>query len=167
MGIWANEADVAQADQAEIDKVDADILVAPGQGFGVISGLAVAAQGTPDMTVAVSAGTILAGAAGGYVSVAAVASLAIGAADATNARYDLVVVSSAGVVSVVAGTPATNPVYPAIPAGSIALAHVYVPATQTTIPNTLIRDKKVPVAAHMPAAQMSGAALIQARSLYK
>ena len=133
--------------QSEIDKVDIDILVAGLAGDGVVSGCAVTAQGVPDMTVAVAAGTVR---IGGIEVTVTGGNVTIGAADATNPRFDLVVVNNAGTKSVVAGTAAAEggtpgPVFPAIPANSDVLAAVYVPAADTAIGSTQITDKRVVV----------------------
>jgi hypothetical protein len=56
-----NYGDAAYADQAEPDSVDFDILAAGHAIYGVKTGCAVSAQGTPDMTVAVAAGTVYVG----------------------------------------------------------------------------------------------------------
>jgi hypothetical protein len=136
-----NEADAFHADQAEPDKVDIDILVAGLNGNGVVSGCAVTAQGTPDMTVAVAAGVTRN--ADGTTATVASGNVTITTADATNPRIDLVVVSNAGVKSVTAGTAAASPVFPAIPANSVVLAAVYVPANDTTIATNQITDKRV------------------------
>src|SRR3990167_8658488 len=123
-----NEADAAFADQAEPDKVDIDILVAALKGDGVISGCAVTAQGTPDMTVAVASGTIII--AGATIAVSG-GDVTITAAAGTNPRFDLVVENNAGTKSAVAGAANANPCFPAIPASSVVLAAVYVPASDT------------------------------------
>lgn len=134
-----NKVDAFHQHQAQVDKVDVDILVAALNGNGVLSGCAVTPQGTPDMTVAVAAGIVRVG-----VVTAEVASgnLTIGAADATNPRFDLITVNNAGTKAVTAGTPAPSPVFPEIPANSIAVASVYVPANETTIPTNHIYDKR-------------------------
>ena len=100
-----NEQDAPFIDQSEIDKVDVDILVAALKGDGVLTGCAVAAQGVPDMTVAVASGTVQI--AGATVTVAA-GNVTITAADPTNRRFDLIVVDSSGVKSAVAGPVATG-----------------------------------------------------------
>lgn len=137
-----NAAGASYSPQAEPDSGDFVILSAGSAGTGVRSGCAVTAQGVPDMTVAVASGTI---AVDGTAAAVTAGNLAIGAADATNPRFDLVVVSAAGVKSVVAGGPAAAPVYPAIPAASVVLAAVYVPATVTAITSGMIIDKRVVV----------------------
>lgn len=136
-----NELDAFNGNQAEVDSKDFDILLGGSAKNGVVSGCAVTQQGTPNMTVQVSSGVVVVG--GVVKDVSSVASLALGAADATNPRFDLISVSNAGVVSVVAGTAAGEPVFPAIPANSIILAAIYVPAAETAIVTNRITDKRV------------------------
>ncbi|WP_290889433.1 hypothetical protein, partial [Arenimonas sp.] len=107
------------------------------------SGLGVAAQGTPNMTVAVAAGMIR---IAGFFCFVSAASPTITTAHATLDRIDLVCCDWNGAVSVVAGTAAAKPVSPAIPANSISLAQVYVPAADTAIGNAQIYDKRPIVA---------------------
>ena len=128
--------------QAGLFQTDIDILVAGFAGNGVVSGCGVTAQGTPSMTVAVASGTIQY--AGQSVSVTA-GNVTITAAHATLPRFDLVVADNTGAKSVVAGIAATNPLVPPLPASSVALATVYVPAADTTIEGTQIVDKRVMV----------------------
>ena len=109
--------------------------------YGVLSGLVVAAQTTPDMTVTVSAGVAYMSNGTRYAP-AAVASLAVTAADATNPRKDIVYLSSAGVVSYLAGTAAATPAAPATPAGGLLLAEISVAANQTTVVTGNITDKR-------------------------
>lgn len=139
-----NNADAAFVAQAFPDKVDVDMLVAGFAGTGVVGGCAVTEQGVPNMTVAVAAGTV---AVLGVPAAVAGGNVTITAADATNPRFDLVVVSAAGVKSASAGTPAAAPAFPTIPASSVVLAAVYVPATDTAINANQITDKRVVVAA--------------------
>jgi hypothetical protein len=123
---------------------DIDILVAGLGGVGVLTGCAVTAQGSPNMTLAVAAGSIRI-ASGATVAVAG-GNVTIGAADATNPRIDLVSVSDAGVKTVTAGTAAASPKPPAVPSGHVALAMVAVEATDTAIENAEITDKRVSLA---------------------
>lgn len=134
-----NEADAGAADQAEIDKVDIDILVAALTGTGVLSGGTVTAQGTPDGTVAVAAGTAKAGTT--FVTIGA-GNVTVGNGHATLPRFDLIVVDNAGSKSCTAGTAAANAVFPAIPANSVVLAAVYRPPTATTVTTSHITDKR-------------------------
>lgn len=118
------------------------VLVAGVDGLDcVLSGLAVTAQGSPNMTVAVAKGSVLSN--GTLFAVAASASLAIGAADGTNPRLDLVVVNASGTLAVRAGTAAASPKPPTITANDVVLAAVYVPATDTTIASNQITDLKM------------------------
>lgn len=115
-----------------------DVLVAGlGQADFVMSGCAVTAQGSPDMTVAVAAGSVV---AAGVVRAVAGANGTITTADATNPRFDLVVINAAGAIAVRAGAPAAAPKPPARTAGDVVLAVVYVPAADTTIASNQITD---------------------------
>jgi hypothetical protein len=107
----------------------------------VLAGCVVSAQGTPNMTVQVSKGTVLSNRA--MRGVAANASLAVGAANATHPRIDLVVVNSAGALAVRAGTAAAAPKPPARSAGDVTLAALWVPANDTTLSNDQITDLRV------------------------
>jgi len=138
-----NEADAGAADQAEPDSVDFDILAFGAKATGVVDGCAVTAQGVPDMTVAVAAGSV--SIAGRQVAVAA-ADGTITAADGTNPRFDLVSINTAGTIVVTVGTAAASPVFPAHPANVVVLAAVYVPASDTAIGATQIIDKRMMLA---------------------
>lgn len=123
-----------------------DILVAGISGTDcVLSGCAVTAQGAPDMTVAVAKGAIL---SNRVLFAVAAANGTITAANATNPRLDLVVITSAGAIAVRAGTAAAAPKPPARTANDVALALVYVPANDTTIGSDQITDMKV--TPHLP-----------------
>jgi hypothetical protein len=135
-----NAADAFAADQAEVDSVDIDILQAGLYGYGVLTGCAVTAQASPDMTLIVASGTIKVGATFATVTSG---NVTITTAHATLPRFDLVVVNSAGTKSVTAGTASSNPSFPAMPAGSVVLAAVYVPAADTTIEQNHVTDKRV------------------------
>lgn len=137
-----NEADASVPAQAEPDKVDVDIIAAAAGGTGVVSGCAVTPQGSPDMTLAVAAGVV---AVGGVRATVTAGNVTVTAADATDPRFDLVVVDASGAKSVEAGSPDAAPVFPAIPATSAVLAAVYVPATDTAIGGPQIVDKRMPV----------------------
>lgn len=137
-----NEPDVFNASQAEVDKVDIDILVAGYSASGVLSGCAVTAQGIPDMTVAVASGTVI---VAGVVADVTGANATIGTADGTNPRFDLITINNAGTIAMTPGAAAANPVFPSIPANSIVLAVIYVPALDTTIATNQITDKRVVV----------------------
>ena len=142
--IIPNSADAAFIEQAQVDSVDLQMLAAAYNGNGIIKGVgsecAVTAQGSPNMTLAVAAGAIIA--SGTMVNVAS-GNVTITTAHATNPRFDLVVVDNAGAKSVVAGTAAASPVFPAIPSNSVVLAAIYVPANDTAIGSTQIIDKRL------------------------
>lgn len=135
-----NLADAFAPAQAAPDSVDFAILAAGVAGTGVVSGCAVSAQVTPDMTVSVASGSVLVGWAGALVTGG---TLTISTAHATLDRFDLIVASNTGAISVVAGAATTNPVFPAIPANSAVLAAVYVAAGATAIQSNRIVDKRV------------------------
>lgn len=142
-----NDPDVFSPNQAEPDAIDFAILAAGFAGNGVYIGGAVSAQGTPDMTVAVAAGL------GRYADqsfVIAAGNVTITTADATNPRIDLIVSDNTGSKSATAGTPSSNPAAPAIPASSIVLAMVYVPANDTTMGANQITDKRIMVSSSLP-----------------
>ncbi len=120
---------------------------------------AVAAKGTPDMSVNVAAGAVFVAAsssgAGDYylVSSAGTVNVGIAASDATNARHDLIVArvydsfyggaSNKATIEVVTGSPTGSPVDPAVPANSFVLARVVVPATAGSIVSGDITDLRV------------------------
>jgi hypothetical protein len=108
------------------------------QSEAVISGGAVTAQGSPNMTVAVAAGVVLSGRVQRTLDAG---NGTIATADATNPRFDLVVADSDGGAPVVrTGTAAANPKPPAKTAGDALLAVVYVPAGDTAIQGNQIVD---------------------------
>lgn len=109
--------------------------------YGVFSGGAVTAKGTPDQTVAVSAGSIITPEGKPY-PFNAVAALAATAADATNPRIDIVYVSSAGVVTYLAGTAAGSPAQPSTPANGTLLATIARAANDNTIATADITDQR-------------------------
>lgn len=142
MGFDIPDNDVAfNANQSIWMSADIDILTAGLNGVGVVSACGVTAQGTPDMTVAIAAGSIRI-ASGAIVAVTG-GNGTITTADATNPRIDLISASNAGVKTVTAGTAAANPAAPALPAGNVGLAMVYVPVNDTAIAANQITDKRV------------------------
>lgn len=135
-----NYDDAAFSDQAEPDSIDFNILQNGIAGNGVISGLAVTAQGTPDMSVAVSAGTVI---IDGTVTAVSAGTVSITTANSTNARFDLIRVNSGGTLSALAGTASSNPVFPSPASTDVVLASVYIPAGDTAINFNQIVDKKI------------------------
>jgi hypothetical protein len=137
--------------QSQIFEIDLAIIAAGYAGYRVVSGCAVTAQGTPDMTVAVAAGRIRPGDET-LVDVTAEASLAIDAADATLWRLDLVSSAIDGTATHTAGTAASLTAVkpPDLPAGHVALAFVTVPPGATSIDSTQIVDKRLFMAGPEP-----------------
>jgi uncharacterized Zn-binding protein involved in type VI secretion len=126
--------------QASPDSVDFDILVAAYQGEGVVSGCAVTAQGSPNLTVAVASGVV---AVNGVRASVTGTTVTITTAHGSNPRIDLITVNSSGTLAATAGTAASVPLLPSIPSTSVALAAIYVPASDTTIATNQIIDKRV------------------------
>jgi hypothetical protein len=135
-----NHADADSPFQAEPDSVDFDILAAGYSGSGVISGCAVTAQGSPNMTVAVASGIV---SVAGVRAAVSGANATIGTADGTNPRFDMITINSSGTIATTAGTAASVPELPSIPSVSIVLALIFVPANDTTIATAQITDKRV------------------------
>lgn len=135
-----NDADAAFTDQAEPDSVDFDILIAGLNGDGIMNGCAVSAQNPATMTVDITAGTYRVG--GAAYAISSEEEL-LQAASGTYARFDLIVVTTLSTTAIVTGVPTDNPVFPSIPFGSIVIAAIYVPASDTDIDTDQIVDKRV------------------------
>lgn len=116
-----------------------DVLVAGLGGIDcVLSGLVV--TGGADMTPAVAKGSVL---SNRVMFAVAAADVTVTAADGTNPRIDLIVVTSAGALAVRAGTAAAAPKPPARTANDVVIAAVYVPAADTSIETTKCIDMRV------------------------
>ncbi len=125
-------------------------------GYGVVNGLKVIPTDPVSMDVQVEIGKAYA--ADTLVEKGAVTDLTVTGADPTNPRKDIVVCNSAGTLSIVAGTPEAalpsdkvgiytlNPKPDNIPANSIILAEIWVPAEATEITGAEIYDKRVSIA---------------------
>ncbi|MBA7515076.1 hypothetical protein ES705_07114 [subsurface metagenome] len=125
-------------------------------GYGVVNGLKVVPTDPASMDVQVETGKAYV--TDTLVEKGAVTDLTVGAADPTNPRKDIVVCNSAGTLSIVAGTAEAalpsgnvgvytlNPEPPSIPANSIILAEIWVPAGATEITGSEIYDKRVSIA---------------------
>lgn len=120
-------------------QTDIDAIIAGVRDTAVLSGCTVTAQGTPDMTVAVASGDVVSGGSEAAVS----AGNAVIAAASALPRVDCVVATSAGAVAVRQGTPATACKMPALTAGDVLLAAVYVPAGLAAVTSSHITDKRV------------------------
>ncbi|GAA2141626.1 hypothetical protein GCM10009760_25990 [Kitasatospora kazusensis] len=148
---------------AETDRLLLSSLFASNGTFlarsGVLAGggeMAVTAQSTPNMTVAVATGQCvvqgtMTATQGDYVVTADSAfNLTVATADATNPRIDLVCVvvqdsfysgaTDAASVQIITGAAAPTPTAPAPPGNSCTLAQITVPAGATTITAAVIAD---------------------------
>lgn len=95
---------------------------------------------TPAMTIVLDAGKIQNGTT---LTVVAQQTTTTITAPVTNPRIDRIVIdSTTGVYSIVAGTEAVSPVAPAIPADKISVAQVYLVVSQTSILNADITDER-------------------------
>jgi lysophospholipase L1-like esterase len=126
--------------QAEPDSGDFTILESANAGYGVASGLVCtpAASGST-LGVAVAAGVAYIG----KIQVPVVAATVTpGAASGSNPRIDLVTVDATGLLAIVAGTAAANPIFPTIPAAKAVLCAVWIPTSATSITAANISDKR-------------------------
>lgn len=137
-----SSASFEQQVQSAPDQYDFQAIVNADAGTGLVSGCAVTQNGGGAMSVSVALGVVAV--AGAEVSVAA-GTATITAANGSNPRLDLVVVSSAGVISVTAGTAAASPVFPALTASQVLLAAVYVGTGVTSILTADIQGKAITV----------------------
>lgn len=129
------------APQGRLDKVDIDIMTAAVAGTVVASGCAVTPNSSGvNRNINVAAGSVRISSAA--IVVPAAVNVAIAAADALNPRRDLVTVTSTGATAVITGIPAALPAIPNVPAGSIAIAVVDLPAGATSITALNITDKR-------------------------
>lgn len=114
-------------------------------GWVVTSGIAVSQKGAgADMSVDVAAGTVIIN--NTTVTKGSITNVAITAAHASYDRYDLVVINSSGTISVIDGTAAATSYandYDLETNNAILLAEVYVPATDTSIEDAQITDKRI------------------------
>jgi hypothetical protein len=136
---WTNDMTL---DEAKLRRADTTMFLGDGSANGVRGGvvrhgdtsLAVTVNGADQVTVQAGAAVIPAATGlGAYRASLSAATSATGLAarNATNPRIDLVViqiVAGAAVVKTVDGTPSSSPTAPALPASSIELARLTVPA---------------------------------------
>ncbi len=135
-------------------------IYALGQGrVGIVKStdLAVTQNGSPNMSVNVSAGiaviagTLNAPVQGSYNAYNdATVNLAVAAAPGTNQRVDIVCLTiddafygssdSTPVLQIITGTPAASPTVPVAPANSLVLAHIYVGTSVTSIVTSAINS---------------------------
>ena len=123
---------------------DVDNLVLALKGTTVLSGGAITAQGTPDMTVDVATGVIR---AAGAVYTITNTDLTVTTADTNNPRIDIIVkdTTASGVPAIVAGTPLATPKPPALPANRLLLGYISISAGATTITDANISDRRLTV----------------------
>ena len=110
-------------------------------GYGVITGLEVLAQETPNMTVKINAG-ILYMSNGTRIAFAGNDSVPISPADIENPRVDIVYINSDGTVGYIAGVPFTTPIAPDVPEGAFLLAKINVGVGAITITSENIIDMR-------------------------
>lgn len=136
-----NVAAAFHASQAQIHSADFDHILAALRGDGVVQGLDIVQDTGANMLVKTNtAGVAIIG--GTVTKLAAAVTGTITAAHATLPRIDLISISNADALVVTAGTAAANPLIPATPANNLALATVYVPATDTAITTAQVTDKR-------------------------
>lgn len=109
-------------------------------GDCVLAGCVPSAQGTPDMTLAISKGAIL---SGGVLRAVTAGNVTITAASSTLPRIDCVVVATDGTKTVRAGTPAAKPIPATLSNGDVCLAFVYVPLGDTAISADQFLDSRM------------------------
>jgi len=127
-------------DQSEPDS--GDFVALGDRKTGVVSGCLVEAQTSPDQTVKVASGEIISN--GSYYTVSSNASLSLGQGSSSGPRFDLVVISSSGALTVREGTANSNPVFPTLTSGDVFLAAIYrTSGTASTVSSTQIIDKRV------------------------
>ncbi len=142
--IFASRSVSAHKRQAQPDAVDIDVLSGAFGRTGVIRGFGgeLAVTFASSLTFNVASGDVYSRAVRLILNATTVT---VGAVDATNPRFDMVVVTSGGSVTVRAGTVAANPVFPALTAGDVALAAIFVPSTASglSVGAGSIVDKRV------------------------
>jgi hypothetical protein len=156
----AADADIAESKLADLGKEGASDLLtniarrhAEGLNIDAAYGAVIMASDTsaegkvaalaaPDMAVRVQTGGVAYGPTGKRIVIPTSASLAIGAADGSNARYDCVVVNASGALAVRPGTANVAPSLPALTAGDVLLGVVKVAANVTDIQAADIFDHR-------------------------
>lgn len=134
-----NAPDASIPDQSEPDSVDFQAL--GNRTSGVVSGCVVTAAAVPNQTVSVSAGEVISN--GTYRTIAAT-SVSLGQGDSSSPRFDLVVVNSAGALTVRSGAAGSNATFPALQSGDVLLAAVYrASGTGDIVTSSRIIDKAI------------------------
>jgi len=129
----ANSDALVASQKAGKTYIDGQIAGITNRVTGVVTGCGVVWTGLLNYTVL--AGTYVIN--GVTYTLAADANLTLAAADATNARFDVIVVNTSSAAVVVQGTPANPALIPTVdPTTQLYLSAVSVPANSTTPGNT-------------------------------
>jgi hypothetical protein len=105
-----------------------------------LSGAAVTAQGSPNMTVAVAKGAVM---SNGALRAVTAGNVTIDDADSALSRLDLVVADSNGAKQVRKGTASATPQIGGFQGGDVPLALIYVPPGATSITTDKMMDVRV------------------------
>lgn len=113
-------------------------------GYGIQDALdlEVLDSATPDMNIHVQTGVVFMP-DGRRFQFNEVTTFALTGADATNARKDIVYVSTTGVITYLAGTAVSTPTEPTLPSGALKLCVIDVPAGDTAIEQAQIIDTRI------------------------
>lgn len=122
---------------------DDEIYAREATGYGVITGLEVNAQESPDLSVMVKAGVAHTYAGKRYIQ-GQDQRISISPAHGTYARWDIVYVSANGQLMYLTGVPSATPTKPIVEAGAVILAYIFVNSIVTYIlePNIEEVDSK-------------------------
>ena len=122
----------------EIEKLK--MMLEEKTSYGVVSGLEVTAQDTPNMTVNVSEGIIYM--QDGERFEVEADTKAVVEADTENPRIDIIYINGTGEVSYMQGIAEVEPTAPETPLGSQLLAEIAVAKNATAIETENITDKR-------------------------
>lgn len=95
------------------------------------------APGAGDLEIDVSSGAVM---VDGDTHAVDADTVSVSAGDGSDPRVDLITADGDNTVNVVEGTPADNPVAPAIPEGEVLIGAVYVPAGASSVSAAEIND---------------------------
>ena len=128
--------------QLAMDEVASVPTATAGAGFvaGSSTELAVTQLASPSMAVRVQVAGTAYNHLGARIAGSTSASIAVTAADATNDRQDIVVLTAAGAYAVRAGTPDPAPADPTLTAGDVPLARLAIAAMQADVQTANITD---------------------------
>lgn len=143
--------------QSELDR---DVAGVQGTfGWSVQSGAVTFSSGLIFNVAAIAAGDYTVNSVSGAVYAGSTVTLST--QDPTNPRVDIIVITSGGAVSAVAGTPAaqtssSGPVPPTPSTSQLEIARIFVPATGTALSAASITDRRHPIATAPTAITLSG-----------